>query len=125
VTRPAHPALLWFGVLAAPLAWVAQLLVSYAVEEAACTTGAGAEPVLGSGDGPILAAVSVVALAVALAGIVAAALSWRFAAADPGGDPRGRVAFLAGFGLLAGVVFVAVIALGAAALLPLDTCEPG
>jgi hypothetical protein len=113
----------WFGVLAAPLAWVVQLVAGYAVQEAGCAP-AGMLPVLDADTEPIIAFISVAALAVAVAGGAASLVAWRTALADGGTDPRGRIAFMACAGLLASVIFVAAIALGGVALLFLDACHP-
>jgi hypothetical protein len=113
----------WFGVLAAPLAWVAQLVTGYAVQEAGCAP-AGMLPVLDADTEPVIAVISVAALAVAIAGAAASFVSWRSALADGGTDPRGRVAFMAGAGLLASVILATVIALGGVAFLFLDACRP-
>lgn len=115
--------LVWFGLLAAPTAWVAQLVAGYTVEEAACSE----MPVLGSDPDAWLAVVSVAALVVAVLGGAAALVSWLAATAanrEEAVDPRGgRIAFMAGIGVLGSLVFLAVIALGAAALLSLDACQ--
>jgi hypothetical protein len=119
-------ALLWFGVLASPLAWVTQLVTAYGLEEAACSTGSGdVEPVLASGAEPAIAIVSIAAAVIALAGALAAFVVWRAAAADGEADPRGRIAFMAGAGLLGSLIFLAVIVLGGIALFPFDVCHAG
>lgn len=116
--------LLWFGVLAAPFAWVAQLVSGYGLEEASCPTGAGVSPVLDADAEPAIGAITVVAVVVALAGALAALLSRR-AAAHGDADPRGRAGFVAGAGLLSSLIFLAVIVLGGVALLTFDSCHPG
>jgi hypothetical protein len=125
VTATVRPGLLWFGVLAAPLAWVVQLVAGYGLEEAACASDLSSSPVLDVDSEPAIAVVSAVALAVAAAGGLAALAGLLSVRSDPGADPRGRLAFMGVFGLLASGVFLAVIALGAVALLSLDVCAPG
>ena len=116
-----HSAVLWFGLLAAPLAWTAQLVSGYGLQEAACPRD-DAAPVLGLDPSPLLAAISFVAIVVAGAGVVAA-LASRPAAGD--NDSRGRISFMAEAGLLASFIFLAVIVFGAAALFFFDPCHPG
>jgi hypothetical protein len=124
VTRPVHPALPWVGVVAAPLAWVFQLIVGYAFQEAGCAPISGM-PVLDTDTEPWIAAVSIVAIAAAVVGLGAAALTLRGATADAEADPRGRIAFMGDVGLLVSVIFLAVIVLGLVAVPSLDACDLG
>jgi hypothetical protein len=119
-----HTALPWVGVIAAPLAWVVQLIAGYAFQEAGCAPVFGM-PVLDVDTEPWIAAVSVVAIVAALVGIVASLFTLQAAVAHGEADPRGRFAFMGDVGLLVSVIFLAVIVLGAVALPALDACEPG
>ena len=119
-----HPALPWVGVVAAPLAWVFQLLVGYAFQEAGCAPISGM-PVLDVDTEPWITAVSIVAIVAAVAGLVAAAVPLRGATADAEADPRGRIAFMGDAGLVLSLIFLAVIVLGLVAVPSLDACRLG
>jgi uncharacterized membrane protein HdeD (DUF308 family) len=119
-----HPALPWIGVIAAPLAWVVQLIAGYAFQEAGCAPGSGT-PVLDVDTEPWIAAVSAVAIAAAVVGIASSVVTLRGATHDGEADPRGRIAFMGDVGVLVSVIFLAVIVLGAVALPALDACHPG
>lgn len=121
-TRAVHPALPWIGVVAAPLAWVFQLIAGYAFQEAGCAP-IGVMPVLDADTEPWIGAISVVAILLALAGGIAAALSLVGARAHEEADPRGRIAFMGDAGLVISFVFLAVIVFGAVAVPSLDACH--
>jgi len=97
---------LWAGILAGPLAWGAQLQVSYSLTQTACATG----------HQWLLHLVSLAALAVAVAGTaLAARLRRRLGAGSTGstneGDPLiSRSRFMALFGMGLSGFFVLVIA---------------
>jgi hypothetical protein len=118
--------LLWFGLLAAPFAWAVQLVAGYATEEAACTTGAGTEPVWDVGAGSVMGGISIAAILVAVLGGIAALVSLLLLSGDGrDDDPRGRAAFMAGAGVLASLVFLAAIVLSTVAVASLDACHAG
>jgi hypothetical protein len=108
VSRARLELLQWFGLLAAPLAWTAQLVTGYGVAAAACD-GAG-----GVSVAPVSATVTGAALAVAVAAQTAAIVLFRrLRAVDqdaPG--PEGRLRFFALAALLGNVLFFVVILLG-------------
>lgn len=118
-----HPALPWIGVVAAPLAWVFQLIAGYAFQEAGCAPISGV-PVLDVDTEPWIGVVSIVAIVAALVGMAAAALTLRGATVDPATDPRGRIAFMGDAGLVVSLIFLAVIVFGTVALPSLDACDP-
>jgi hypothetical protein len=120
--RPSRGAVLaWFSVLAPPLAWAAQLVVGYGLQEAGCGRpdadlwGAG----LGGLTGLVVFVCGIVAILGGLAGV--AALS----AATGNGDPLGRIRFMAIAGIAGACVFLLAIVLSGIALVPLDACELG
>jgi len=115
--------ILAFAVLGPPLAWAAQLVSGYALEEAACSTAAGNAPVLADPT-TLLWAISIGAFAVALLAGIAGLVSWLGARTAGGGEPGGRIAFLGAAGALAALVFLEAIVLSAVALVPLDSCTP-
>lgn len=115
--------LLAFAVLGAPLAWAAQLVAGYAVEEAACTTGSGVRPVLDVDAEPILAGISGLAVVVALLAGATGLVAWRRAGdEEPTDDARGGRSFLAAAGALGALVFLIAIAMSGLALVALDPC---
>jgi hypothetical protein len=106
--------LLWFGLLGAPLAWTAQLVVGYGASDAACGA-AGSHWHL---DEPAFQAVTFgLAAAVALGALAAALWEWRQA-----GDGRGRAHFMASGGAAVGVLFLLLILFTGAGVLSLDRC---
>ena len=109
--------LLLFGLLAAPLAWTAQLVVGYGIGDARCSV-AGMRWGLDSqaGEAALFAATAVLALA-------GLGLSWRLER-TAGRDERGRVAFMAGGGVLVSTVFFVLILLGGIAALSIEHCRP-
>lgn len=109
--------LLWTGLLAAPLAWVVQLLVGYEAVEGGCAPGGGAGDVFGTAADSAAVAVTSVACVVAIAGVVAAGSTWLVAGDDPG-----WVRFLGFAGLVGSLVMLATILLAGAGILALDPC---
>ncbi len=122
MTRPVHPALPWIGVVAAPLAWVAQLIAAYAVQEAGCAP-VSSSPVLDFDTEPWLAGISIAAIVAAVVGLAAALVTLRGATTRDDADPRGRFAFMGDVGIVVSVIFLAVIALGLVAIPSLDACD--
>lgn len=113
---------LWFGVLAAPVAWFTMLLVDYALEEViACTPGAGfAGAILGLDVRAVILGVNAVLLGVAVAALTVSVVRFRRLAHD---EATGRVArWMAGAGIINSVVFGLVVAVGFVPPLLLDTC---
>jgi hypothetical protein len=114
----AHPARhrdrvrLWvlvFGMAAAPLLWLAQLIVSYCVSAIACY--GGDHPTTIASGAPVRTALLVfdaVALIVALAAAIVSFASWRTVRAeqDIGG---GRTRFMALWGIMSSLCFLGAI----------------
>lgn len=112
---------LWVGLLAAPLAWAAQLLLGYGSEELACSSRATTTTVAGLELDHFVAVVSLAAALVALGGLVVAVAS-SLSTRD---DVLGRVRFMAGAGILVSTVFLGAIVLAGSATLALSPCEAG
>jgi hypothetical protein len=110
--------LLWFGLLGAPLAWTAQLIVGYGTDEAACSP-AGARWHVGTGT--FQAATFAATATVGVAAIGAALWMWR--RAESGGDVRGRMLFMASGGVAVGVLFLLLILVTGSGVLSLDPCD--
>ena len=109
--------LLLFGLLAAPLAWTAQLVVGYGIGDAGCSVagmrwGVDSE----AGEAALLGATA----AMALGGLV---VSW-WLGQRAARDERGRVAFMATGGLLVSAVFFVLILLGGITALSIEHCRP-
>ena len=110
---------LWVAILAAPAAWVAQLVAGYALEDFGCATGGGDGTVAGVEPATLELVVSVVALAVAVLGGLAAFATWQ---GDDDSSAR-WLRFLGLAALLGSGLFVLTILLGGAAVLTLSPCE--
>jgi hypothetical protein len=109
---------LWFGVFAAPAAWVTTLLLGYAISAAICRSRE-----VTSGALVVLLAVMFV---FALAGLIVAFANWRSLGQAP---PRsglawwGRSRFLAGGGLLTSALFLVGIGFFAISALLTPPCS--
>ena len=114
---------LWFGVLATPLAWSAQELLSYMLASAVCaqyTEGTGGAQVHASS----FVAITAGTLAIGFAGAWAAAGNWRKARRQGRhtGIANERVRFLARCGLINSVVFLVAFAFTTAQILVAPLC---
>lgn len=124
---------LWFGLLAAPLAWSAQLMVDYALIAHACFPDAAMRdvPILASAR-TIVLAVSALAILAAVAGIVVATRSYGRAGGHHESDrqqfhdapiPEGRARFMALAGVLASSLFLGGIVIHALGIVMLSPCK--
>ena len=108
--------LIWFGFLGGAAAWSMQLVLGYGIEDSACSQGS-------SGTKGWIVAVTLLLGALALGSTGAAFATWR--GVERRGDARGAVGFLALTGMLAGLFFLVLIALGGLQLVSLDSCHQG
>lgn len=119
--RRLGPWLLWFAVLGGPLAWALHLFLAWGAVELACL-GRRSE-VLGLPLRGYVALVTVLPLLVAL---TATALAWRLrsrlARVHDDDRRRERAGFTAGVGLALGLLAVAAIAGGGAAIGVFEPC---
>jgi hypothetical protein len=120
MTAPAgaHPAphrdrvrlgLLVFGLVAAPLLWLAQLILSYGFSALVCY--GGDHPTTIASGGPVRTALLVldaVALIVALAAAIVSFASWRTVRAEQQFG-EGRTRFMALWGIMSSVCFLGAI----------------
>jgi hypothetical protein len=121
--RLAGGLLLWSAVLGGALAWAVHLMVSWAVSELTCASGA--ERI---GTWPLRAVVGVAVVLPALAtlgALSAAVLVWRRTGHPTGvaGRRVGRSRMLAVVGIWSNLLFFTIIVLGGAALLVLPPCQ--
>jgi hypothetical protein len=112
-------ATLWFALLGPPLAWTAQLIVGYGIEEADCGK-AGEHWALHTTAWE--AALLVLCGFVGVAGLVSAIALWRGSERQEP-DPRGRISFLAVSALLIDGLFLALILLTGIGTVVLDPCD--
>jgi hypothetical protein len=106
---------LWMGVLAGPVAFALDLGVSYAIVKWSCSVRSHT----------VLHAITVLALAMVLAGAVAAGMALRATRNDvptDGGSPRQRARFMAVLGLSACALFALAIFAEAIPRWVLDAC---
>ena len=120
---------LWFGLLAGPLAWIAQELVGYALSARSCGAGGPRPFAIAQGLGVAELVVSGAALVVVIAGLITAASAWRradrhrSAAAEPGLEAaEGRAQFMAVAGMLASGLFLIAILMNAAGYFLVPPC---
>jgi len=133
---PAHPAsarrmvgkwALWFGILAAPLAWSAQELLSYGVASRECgMKSARTAAALSTATSPWLMAILTATFLVALAGLLVATRNWHRTRRGSGHHlphpAEGRARFMAMWGLLTSIGFVIAFFFTAAYMLAAPVC---
>lgn len=118
-SRPLTSAALWFALLGPPLAWTAQLVVGYGVEEADCGKAGQSWALHTTAWEVALLALGGV---VGVASLAAAIALWR-GSERHAPDPRGRIAFLAVSALLIDGLFLALIVLTGIGTIVLDPCD--
>lgn len=114
-------ALTCFAVGGPPLAWALQLLLGYAIEEAACSPGSGSRS-LADASRPTSGLITAAGVAVAALAVLASLRTLRAVRSGRVADPRGRIAFTALAGIAGGLLFGALILLSVVALVTLDAC---
>jgi hypothetical protein len=129
-SRAVAPAVLWFGLFGAPVAWSLQLLASYALVAHGCYPDA--EPItmpVVPGLRTLVLGTGAAALAVALLAGGVAWRSWRATQHEHQGEHEallevgaGRVRFMALAGILLSAVFVLGIVMNTVPLLLLRPC---
>jgi hypothetical protein len=114
--------LMWFGLCAPPAAWTVQHVAGIGISQGICGVAAGP-----GGDHTGLDAwnvgVAIGALAIGVAGLVAAIVSWR-RTRDVGTDPPGaRIHFLTIVALTTTPLFLAIIVLSGFSDLFMSGCR--
>lgn len=116
-------ALLWFGVLAGPLAWFTQLTLNYSIEEwFACSPGTGTRGVVLGFEVPTVAFVVTAGLAVIAfaAGIVSVACYQKI---RNGNEVSSRARWMALAGIMNSVLYFIIILASFAPPALLGVCE--
>lgn len=119
-------ALQWLGLLAAPLAWVAQFLVGYWLALSGCSAGGREWGVaVDAWTGVATAAAAVVALLGGTAALAAfrATRGARGAGGAEEDPPVGRIHFLATVGLTTTPLFLAIILMSGVGAIVLPDCR--
>jgi hypothetical protein len=118
--------LMWFGLLAAPGAWVAQFVFGFGVTQAACGSGGSRWGIPVDGWTAIATGL---AAAIAVAGGVAAVAAFRAtreAEGTGGADeppPVGRIHFLATVGMAITPLFLFIILMSGLGVVALPNCQ--
>jgi hypothetical protein len=116
---------LWFGVLAAPIAWVVQLLVNYSLEEwFACAPSTEAEgEILGLSVGSLALLVTTVLAAVAVVGLLVSLGCRRALAKEDALPGIQRARWMAVAGIFNSILYLALIVASYGPPLLLGVCE--
>jgi hypothetical protein len=118
--------LLWIGVLTGPIAWSAQILVNYNLEEMNCSLGVlNHGRAWGVGVGTIITSVNVLLAAATFGAGLTALACWRkIRRAGPGRAVGGRPLWMAGAGMMVSGLFLIMIGFGFAGPFILKVCDP-
>jgi hypothetical protein len=115
-------ALLWFGILAGPIAWSVEIILGYGVEEIACSAGSASEEIEGVGVEPIIVLVTLFLGAVAAAACLIAFGCLRRLRASRGGA-GGRAEWMAIVGIATSAIFLVLILVNLFSVVFLGVCE--
>jgi hypothetical protein len=97
--------LLWFGVLAGPVAWSLQVLIGYNLEEIACNPGSQTQQLAGAEIEPVAVWLTLAMGALAVAGVLVSFNCWRRARAAVDSTPGGRAEWMAWAGIVTSGLF--------------------
>jgi hypothetical protein len=120
-----HSFLLWFGVLAAPLAWFAQIVIAPDIAEIVCLPGAegsGRGEVYGFAVETFVLTVTVASTVVGVAALAASVRCLRVLKRAGDDTPGRRATWMAFAGVLVSTLFVLSIAVGYIPLFFLESC---
>ena len=123
VPRPntGEAAVLWLGVLGAPVAWAIQHVTGFALTQARCGEAATRGRWSLNMDAWTIV-VSATALAVAVAALAAAIVTFRATRGAGSEPPRGRIHFLAVIGITIAPLFLAMIMMSGLGAIFLPEC---
>jgi hypothetical protein len=119
---PSRLGWLWWGVLAAPLAWATVISAGYFLQDAGCPPASPGE-IWGVDVSAVSVAVVIACAAIAAAGALVAYRETRLSRNDE--TRGGRSHFMAVAGLLGSLLFLLAIVLSGIAFIPLSSCSPG
>jgi hypothetical protein len=109
----AKPSLVIAGLFAAPMAWMAQLLISYGLDGDSCRANSGLPIIPPWGSSIWLALIGIIAIAVCGFGFWSAHRTWRLTRGEGAGDHHqgltagaGRTRFLGLGGMIAASIFI-------------------
>ncbi|MGH7651457.1 MAG: hypothetical protein ACREMS_06395 [Gemmatimonadaceae bacterium] len=126
---------LWFGVLAAPIAWSAQAVLATAVNGAGCIAYRDAPPPTGlqltSGTGIVLLCFTVALFIASLVALFVALHNWNVVHSHAEGEEwelleigEGRARFMAMSGILLSAIFALLLLMNAISLFLTPQCTP-
>ena len=115
---------LWFGILAGPVAWAAQIVVAPDLNEVLCYPGAGAErgQVLGMATDAFLVGFTLFLAIVTAAGFVSALSCSRRLVNFEDGVAGMRAKWMARAGMLVSLLFILGIVVNLVSLVILSAC---
>lgn len=113
--------LMWIGIAAPPLAWMAEHGMGFSISEANCSI---VGPQWGVAFSTWVIVVTVATGLIATVGVVASAVAYREVKGTEkdAAPPSGRVWLLSIFGLITGPILIAMIVLSGLGALLLDSC---
>jgi hypothetical protein len=97
--------LLWFGVLAGPVAWSLQILIGYNLEEIACNPGSQTQKLAGAEIEPVVVWLTLATSALALAGVLVSLSCWRRVRTADNTTPDRRAEWMAWAGIVTSGLF--------------------
>lgn len=112
----------WFGILAAPIAWTVEHVFGYGWTEATCSPGGGSSVSAFHVGAVVLSAAGVL---IGLAGLFAGIGVLRATESHEDPPPGGRLRMLAAVAVTATPLFMMIMILSAVGALTLDACRPG
>ena len=116
VQRGEAPGLVWWAMVAGPVAWACDLSFSYVLTQHSCSTG----------HHYVLHVITVVCALIALSGFVGGLSAYREIpreAIEEGADPRDRTYFQVLFGMVLSLAFIVVVIAGAVPRWILSPCD--
>lgn len=118
--------LLWFGILAAPLAWTAQVVIAPDLSEILCYPGAegsGRGELYGIGLEPFLFTLTAAMTLVAIAGVAVSYSCRRRLSRSEDATTGRRASWMALAGILVSTLFLIAIVVGFFPMLFLESCR--
>ncbi len=117
--------LLWFGILAGPLAWTTQVLVAPDLAEVLCYPGAarsGRALVYGINIQVFIVMLTAVLTLVCLAGLLVSLRCWKLQREGGDATTAGRALWMAQAGILVSALFALATVVGFIPVVFLDAC---